>query len=1236
VVTGMAGSVQYHEMKGLEELLSYSVIHVDKRGTHFSGTGFSIDDRLAITCAHLFTGPNRNGEWTEPPLTTTLVWQGMEGHAKVHCLRTQKRQDLPDLAFLEDVTWDGPVNIPSVMLGNDWDPDSEYYAFGYPGGIFEKGDSLIFKYSGTDSIHTNGTSYKKMQCPFPVTAGFSGSPILNRAKGRVCGLVAITLNESAAVGIRAVPVSYAIEHLPDLIERQHGLHRRTMWWPNLTPGGIFWQDAEQACAALSSHAAKTVGGASDHYYQPRAIEKDICRFFKNEFVGMFIVGKSGMGKTTLLARLARQEQKSGNLFAMINSVELTLDLRELEKDIAEKLGLVDTEKHKHIQTQFWKALDEEAGWRGQQVFLCIDAVNEYNQGKESPRPVMLLDCLDKLAIKLSESTHHIKIMVTCRPETWRQALNTLSRRLGNSNIYYQPTPEIAWTLPMFTQDEFPGAYAKYSHAGSLKTSYEDLSGLAKYHLRDPFLLKLAESAFRNREVPREFDTGDLFKDYIGGLKEGGLLDLVEELVGAMFLDDDTRAPIAGGEEIKRTAIQLNEALATSRPNLHRELDFKFKKDLSKGFELREKNVIREWDVRDESGEPVTQIRFTYDRFAEYMLSKRLALMIFKREKKGEAIAAAAQAVIGVNLNASQRMAIVSGAIQRTLISLKSEKSQYAEILRSVAQIDARGQWIVISVLARTAKNVDGGIELLTSLLDELSQNDPGSDRRFPVIDAVYRVLRDEDYRLWLDEQTSSVRERHLEVLHGYFLAGFKSDDLVVFTAAIQYLFFLWKASSVRGFEDGWKITRRLVDKVKPLALMAIKKQSRSLLRGLAAVLLLILPEALEPRFSEAIELSGETIRRLKLPGLGEKAAFLLNTVLIDYFLKILDQLPNPIQLASLNHYFKNQDLYQSDAEEVISLLRQELAKQELTVDTFKRLTRNDNSFIVQMLTFVLSTRYERATSDEERAIVLQTIEQCFFAEPRCEISEYCSSLSVYHINCFGSHATNASMDLMGRMASAILSERKGRLTISGKRHNFNIIGTYGRALHQNENIVSSQGAMQYALDALRQARELEDSEYYLYICENLGLLGVLVEPKYLFEVFTAILKEVRVLDVDGSFQDLPFDCREIAAARNTIMQSLANIRVLYREQVDKYLLEVLESPELYAEIANERTPDFKLSFFFSWSFEQLMFRCFVSHYETMGSKVLDAFLDAVRGDSASAASRIVLAKLFNHVAGLSR
>src|SRR5215472_1848019 len=102
-----------------------------------------------------------------------------------------------------------------------------------------------------------------------------------------------------------------------------------------------------------------------------------------------------------------------------------------------------------------------------------------------------------------------------------------------------------------------------------------------------------------------------------------------------------------------------------------------------------------------------------------------------------------------------------------------------------------------------------------------------------------------------------------------------------------------------------------------------------------------------------------------------------------------------------------------------------------------------------MLTFVLSVNYERARTPEARAKALALARDLFYTEPRSPIAEYCASLALYHINVFGSNGTQDSMDLMGRMADSILSERQGHLTICGKVQTFNIIGTYGRALHQH-------------------------------------------------------------------------------------------------------------------------------------------------------------------------------------------
>jgi hypothetical protein len=74
--------------------------------------------------------------WEKPPQVATLRWHSVSGTAKVQCLRTEERPDQPDLAILEEITWehtDHSVDIPSVMLADEWDSDAEYYVFGHPG-----------------------------------------------------------------------------------------------------------------------------------------------------------------------------------------------------------------------------------------------------------------------------------------------------------------------------------------------------------------------------------------------------------------------------------------------------------------------------------------------------------------------------------------------------------------------------------------------------------------------------------------------------------------------------------------------------------------------------------------------------------------------------------------------------------------------------------------------------------------------------------------------------------------------------------------------------------------------------------------------------------------------------------------------------------------------------------------------------------------------------------------------
>jgi hypothetical protein len=1005
-----------------------------------------------------------------------------------------------------------------------------------------------------------------------------------------------------------------------------------------------WSALEKACAEKRPVTSKYDEHADDRYYQERALEKTFAEFVQERPErGMIIVGESGMGKTTLLVHLVSACLDSGNLCGMFNSGEF-LPGSNIEIHLANKLGRSKLRDENIPVEAFWSAIDQQGESQRKHVLVFIDAINEYNPGHNDRRPIDLMEELDQMITELDTKFNRVKFLITCRADTWAGAIAHAKGCFGRKEIYFTPSTEnIAWVLSKFSPEEFKGAYENYRKVGRIKTEFEQLSPLAKHQLRDPFLLRLAHEAYQNGEIPQELETRKLFEKYYDDLKHAGrkrvdLQPFIEALIDEMFFGD------CSAETIRRTAFSTTE-LEKRRPALFAALNFSDRGSL--GFEARQKNVIREWETLNELGEPETRIRFTYDRFAEYLLAKRLLRLIQKRDKDGELLPPAAKAIFNTNLLRAQRDPVVHKALllSFTLIrdqmfgSLRRKEdlsgpSKYVAVLKAISEIDARGQWLVSSALPEIARSKTGGIELLQELLRQLGKGRSSAGKRFPVIESVYGVLKDEDYRLWLGQQTPLVQQAHSKALYDQFVSGFEDRDPAVSTAAVQYVFFLLTSPSTCA--HGLAIANRLATQVKPPMQMALSLAEARRFRNLVTLMILALSEAPNEVFADAVKVAREIVRGLKLKKFEAMASLFINSVLLDYFLHLLDQLPNPIQLDALKRYFNNQDEELAMFEEVLELLNPRCDPSKLTVGTLKRLSQADNSFVIQMLTYVVSVNYERAASPQERAGVLALAWDLFNQEPRSPLSEYCSSLALYHINFFGRHASSESIQLMDEMASHILSKYKGRLTISGKPHSFNIIGTYGRSLHKYYGKKSVDSVMQYAMDALKRAKQADDAEFYLSICEELGLLGVLVQPQFLFEVFTSILEDVQALGRTTFGGDLRFEKNDIEKAKDTILQSLANTRVLNRQDVDKYLLEELEKPEIYAEVATKRIPEFRLSYSMSWAFEQLTFRCLAYHYEMIGKELMQSLLEAARCGSPRDGVRTALSRVMKLFVTLSQ
>jgi hypothetical protein len=960
-------------------------------------------------------------------------------------------------------------------------------------------------------------------------------------------------------------------------------------------------------------------------YQPRAIEQDFERFLDSNRSAMAIVAESGMGKSTLVARLASHYSQDGHLCALFVGDDLPAP-DKVEAELVHRLSHNDADP-----AQFWATISAACmrHAKPKRLILFIDAVNNYGNAGRGSRPSDLLSELNAFVLRAYRAYPGIKVVITSRPETWRKGLAKRRRQFAAStDPYYGGIAGMR--LMRFTADEFRSVYEKYRLARGVTTRYGELSELARYILREPFFLNLATKVYR-REIPRDLDTGELFEAYLKDIDEtDGLIDAIQNLVDEMFAG-------GSGNEIKRAAVVRDTALQKRNPSLYDALTMD---EDSPIYKLKERHVLCETEIEPEDLEPdgkVTQVRFFYDRFAQFLLSRELVRRIREADSGSASRSDACAKVIEENLPGSQHLNVVFGALQQTLWLLgRKSQSHYILTLQKIADNKSHGLNLVISVLARTARNADG-LRILRKLLNSFASH--RSVASFPIIDAVFSILRDEEYRAWLSERPDRIQ--HLELLYGYFYWGFCHHDDRVSTAAVQYLFFLWRRQD--SIDDATAATDLLVRKIGRLWVSMVFPARRRLLVNMTGLMILLLSEVSDKR-AAALVLDA-TRRALAALELRRSSVFLalvglLNRLMGRLVISILKSLPNPVNFDELDAYYRNRDFNLPHFKRVSEFLAGDCDPRSLE-GHLTQLSQSRNSFVLQMTTFAMSVAWERAwerARPEDATLSLLLMRELFKSgDP---VSEYCSSLAVYHVNVFGKHATPETLDLMAEMAAHILSERKGVFTLGRRIYDFNIIGTYGRALHKNrfafgDRAGDARAPLQYAIDALRQAKDHKDEQFYLYICENIGLLGVLIDPEGVFDVIMEILFDVGEIKRSEDDPDtVPFPADVLAKARITVLQSLANMRVLHTQAVDRYLFEELESDHLYGEVVLSK-PKFRLATFYSWTFERLMFRVLTEYREEIGIPILQGFMQGACQKSARDCVRVIVRRVLHRVKDMS-
>jgi hypothetical protein len=300
-----------------EALLRASVVAIEVGGGDLLGSGFLVAPRVVATCAHVLADSR-----DELPSQATGHVDGGERKLCLAPVRAWYHRDDPDgldLAFLW-VTED--VDLPYALLSDVGEVDDTLMAYGHPQGSFRSGQTATFRYAGPSRLGTGSTAWEAHRVHgIPVSAGYSGSPVLNLRTGAVRGMLCLSNDRGSAHMVGAEDI---LARLPE--EGARAQARSDAWLATLTdeqlratgwryagPRLRAYLEAAVRAASLSAYPEAPDGprsaDLSARYIDQSAIvarqpdgapaEAPAASVFRQDEDAL-VLGGPGMGKSTLL------------------------------------------------------------------------------------------------------------------------------------------------------------------------------------------------------------------------------------------------------------------------------------------------------------------------------------------------------------------------------------------------------------------------------------------------------------------------------------------------------------------------------------------------------------------------------------------------------------------------------------------------------------------------------------------------------------------------------------------------------------------------------------------------------------------------------------------------------------------------------------------------------------------------------------------------------------------------
>jgi hypothetical protein len=489
------------------------------------------------------------------------------------------------------------------------------------------------------------------------------------------------------------------------------------------------------------------------------------QFLESDKTCMILVGESGVGKSQFILRqldVNRDNPAQCCLFYAANYLSTEKQLSQVLTDSFNQIRKFKLKErgNKSVEDIFAEVdLIEMVDFH--QVILFIDGLNENKD------PNKLLQGIDKMVMEYGgELVKWLKIVVTCRPETWRN----IKRGSLKCNHYFSVCAgEDEIELTRFTNDEVKSAYLLHQQKYNVLTRWDDIPMDLRRELQQPLFLWLITSSNAGKPLPARILRSHLYESYIDELLKTQRLELVD----LDFLRQDiTRLMICGDEPINKLyRDQLIDTQAHSRKCKIDEMIIQ-NDEVNSGLQINQSffNLCNARILSIHRQGSDYEIDFQYEGFYEYFGGERLY-----ETNKDRPVAEK------VHLYKSLMSRIGDTpylwGVLKYALQLEIEKKQNVDLICPLAQTEERlSRNLIVTTLVELCGECDERVnKVLHDIIERtLAEND--AQRTTPAYNAAYIAI------------TTARRVKFFDLLE----RASQSSNPTYRSIAVQEYFYYWR------------------------------------------------------------------------------------------------------------------------------------------------------------------------------------------------------------------------------------------------------------------------------------------------------------------------------------------------------------------------------------------------------------------------------------------------------------